>query len=124
MPACDKGTCAGHRADDLLPFGDFLDTGDTYTPPRRVLRVHIDRYFLVGKAPAPDAPRHLYRYTNYEFYEFMSPENDEFPYVYDSLVHWPGCSAQGISFGTSGTDDDATVVTGTSSSSDSPAASA
>jgi len=92
MPACDKGTCAGHRADDLLPFGDFLDTGDTY--------------------------------TNYEFYEFMSPENDEFPYVYDSLVHWPGCSAQGISFGTSGTDDDATVVTGTSSSSDSPAASA
>ena len=50
LPTCTAGprgttddvSCAGHRADDLLPWGNFLDEGETY--------------------------------TNYGFYEFMSPE--------------------------------------------------
>ena len=86
MPACEKGTCSGHRADDLLPWGDFLDEGETY--------------------------------TNYGFYEFMSPENDDFPYVYDSLTEWPGCEAQGIYFGQSGSDDGSSVVTSNSATDD------
>mmetsp|Transcript_73800 Transcript_73800/g.210475 ORF Transcript_73800/g.210475 Transcript_73800/m.210475 type:complete len:697 (-) Transcript_73800:230-2320(-) len=32
LPACTKGvTCSGHRADDILPMGDFLGNGDTYS---------------------------------------------------------------------------------------------
>ena len=63
MPVCSKGTCPGHREDDLLPFGNFLGNNETY--------------------------------TNYEFYEFMSPSNDDYPYVYDSLIHWPACDDAG-----------------------------
>jgi len=32
MPDCVKGvTCSGHKSDDLLPMGDFLGSGETYT---------------------------------------------------------------------------------------------
>jgi len=32
LPTCYSDvTCPGHKADDLLPMGDFLDEGDTYT---------------------------------------------------------------------------------------------
>ena len=32
LPTCISGvTCPGHKADDLLPMGDFLDKGETYT---------------------------------------------------------------------------------------------
>ena len=32
LPACTQGvTCSGHRADDILPMGDFLGNGDTYS---------------------------------------------------------------------------------------------
>ena len=31
MPNCTKGTCPGHKADDLIPFTDFMDRGESYT---------------------------------------------------------------------------------------------
>merc|ERR1711998_778771 len=31
MPNCQKATCPGHRADDLIPFTDFRNQGETYT---------------------------------------------------------------------------------------------
>ena len=31
LPTCAKGACPGHRAEDMLPMGDFLGSGDTYT---------------------------------------------------------------------------------------------
>ena len=31
LPTCREGTCPGHRADDLLPQGDFLDDGARYS---------------------------------------------------------------------------------------------
>ena len=37
-------------------------------------------------------------YTNRAFWEYMSPLNDELPYVYDSFLHWPGCSAVQLNF--------------------------
>jgi len=43
-------------------------------------------------------------YTNVEFYDFVSPNSDSLPYVYDTFTVWPGCSAQGIDFWS--TDDD------------------
>jgi hypothetical protein len=66
LPTCTKGTCPGHHADDLLPMGDFLGEGETY--------------------------------TNWEFYEFTSPSNDDLPYVYDSFTVWNGCAALNYSF--------------------------
>ena len=38
------------------------------------------------------------RYTNYEFYEFTWPYNDDLPYIYDSYSYWPACAMQNISF--------------------------
>jgi len=37
-------------------------------------------------------------YTNEEFLKFVSPFNDDIPYVYDSFEDWPACSDQGITF--------------------------
>ena len=32
LPTCTKGvTCTGHRAHDILPMGDFLGHGETYS---------------------------------------------------------------------------------------------
>ena len=31
LPTCARGTCSGHRKDDLLPFSDFLGKNETYT---------------------------------------------------------------------------------------------
>ncbi|KAH8050500.1 hypothetical protein JL720_15356 [Aureococcus anophagefferens] len=31
LPTCTRQTCAGHKKDDLLPFGNFLDKNETYT---------------------------------------------------------------------------------------------
>lgn len=31
MPNCYSGTCPGHKADDLLPMGNFLDQNETYS---------------------------------------------------------------------------------------------
>ena len=31
LPHCYKGTCPGHRAEDILSQSNFLGTGDTYT---------------------------------------------------------------------------------------------
>ena len=31
MPTCVPGTCPGHKADDLLPNGNFLNQGERYT---------------------------------------------------------------------------------------------
>ena len=70
-PVCTRGTCAGHRADDLLPMGNFLGKNESY--------------------------------TNWEFYKFTSPFNDDLPYVYDSFTRWEGCLAQGLSFGETAT---------------------
>lgn len=39
-------------------------------------------------------------YTNYEFYHFMSPLNDDLPYVYDTLIQWPACTTQGFEWWT------------------------
>ena len=46
-------------------------------------------------------------YTNYEFYEFMSPSNDDYPYVYDSLIHWPACDDAGEDITGSSSDNSA-----------------
>ena len=35
-------------------------------------------------------------YTLEEFFEFLSPFNDDLPYVYDSFTSWPGCVDEGI----------------------------
>jgi len=62
MPACDWGTCPGHKEDDLLPFTNlFAAQGD------RLL-------------------------TNAEFYDLISPFNDDLPYAYDSISTWKGCT--------------------------------
>lgn len=37
-------------------------------------------------------------YTNKEFLQFISPYNDDIPYVYDSFTNWPACKAQNITF--------------------------
>lgn len=31
LPSCNWETCPGHRLHDAIPFGDFLDDGETYT---------------------------------------------------------------------------------------------
>merc|ERR1711998_442935 len=31
LPSCSKSICSGHRKDDLLPMGDFLGDGSTYS---------------------------------------------------------------------------------------------
>mmetsp|Transcript_5413 Transcript_5413/g.16017 ORF Transcript_5413/g.16017 Transcript_5413/m.16017 type:complete len:250 (-) Transcript_5413:31-780(-) len=35
-------------------------------------------------------------YTNAEFYALTSPNNEDLPYVYDSLSHWPGCDGDSL----------------------------
>lgn len=47
-----------------------------------------------GNFTGTDAPY----YTNRAFYEFSYPNNDDFPYIYDTYVDWPGCAAQNISW--------------------------
>lgn len=37
-------------------------------------------------------------YTNAEFMKFVSPLNDDIPYVYDSFEDWPACADQGMEF--------------------------
>lgn len=68
LPTCTKGTCTGHRADDLLP----MVLNDATGKPKRM--------------------------TNQEFYDFTSPLNSLLPYMYDSFVDWSGCTAQNITF--------------------------
>lgn len=47
-----------------------------------------------GNFTGTDAPF----YTNRAFYEFSYPNNDAYPYIYDSYTDWPGCAAQNISW--------------------------
>lgn len=61
MPTCSKGSCPGHKEDDLLPFKKlFPSQGDK-------------------------------EYTNKEFYNVISPFNTLLPYAYDGLSTWRGC---------------------------------
>ena len=66
LPACARGTCAGHREGDLLPFDDLA---------------RADGAVAEG------------RYSNAEFYALIDPASGALPYVYDSLTYWPGCDS-------------------------------
>ena len=76
MPSCVKGTCPGHKADDLLPFESVLgERGQTF-------------------------------YSNTDFWTEIAPSSGTLPYVYDKLTTWPGCDDGTIlNIDTSHTDD-------------------
>jgi len=61
MPTCSKGSCPGHKEDDLLPF-------------KKLFPSQKDK-----------------EYTNKEFYNVISPFNTLLPYAYDGLSTWRGC---------------------------------
>ena len=73
MPRCYEGICAGHNADDLLPFGNF-------SLPQRAR----------PKRPGGG-------FSNLEFYEFTAPHNPDLPYVYDNFA-WEHCERAGYTF--------------------------
>lgn len=68
MPKCSKGTCPGHKAEDLLPFTD-LEWAD-------------------GKTSGI--------LSNIEMYNRIGPENMAMPYVYDSVTYWEGCKEESL----------------------------
>jgi hypothetical protein len=68
MPVCSKGTCSGHKLDDLLPFTNF---------------------YMV------DGLKEKY-YTNAEFLEIFTYDNKNLPYVYDSVTYWEACTEQNL----------------------------
>jgi hypothetical protein len=70
MPTCVAGTCSGHLADDVIPFD------------------------LSGYSSTLSAET-----TNQEFYDWLSPTNEDLPYVYDSF-NYDQCGVTGI-YGTS-----------------------
>jgi hypothetical protein len=69
MPTCSKGTCPGHKAEDLLPFEGLAWAGGV----RKMT------------------------YSNAEMYELISPTNTDMPYVYDSVLHWEAAEKAGFS---------------------------
>jgi len=64
MPKCSKGTCTGHRADDLLPFTNL--------------------YMVDGLKTG--------YYTNAEYVDMFQYDNKNLPYVYDSVTYWEACT--------------------------------
>lgn len=60
-PTCYEGACPGHKEDDILPFVKLF-------PSQK------DK-----------------QYSNAEFYELVSPFNEDLPYAYDGLSTWYGC---------------------------------
>jgi hypothetical protein len=58
MPTCVKMTCEGHNADDVVPF---------------------DLSAISSSLSATT--------TNQEFYDWLSPVNDDIPYVYDTFTY-------------------------------------
>lgn len=63
LPTCSKGTCPGHKVDDLLPFAGLLESdGEKF-------------------------------YTNLDFLHLISPSSDKTAYVYDTLDNWEACGS-------------------------------
>mmetsp|Transcript_18790 Transcript_18790/g.24479 ORF Transcript_18790/g.24479 Transcript_18790/m.24479 type:complete len:306 (-) Transcript_18790:241-1158(-) len=69
MPTCIKGECSGHAADDVIPFD------------------------LSGVSSDLSATT-----TNQEFYDWLSPTNDDLTYVYDSF-NYEHCESAGVTIG-------------------------
>jgi hypothetical protein len=69
MPSCIKSVCSGHAADDVLPFD------------------------LSAMSQSLSATT-----TNQEFYDYLSPTNDDIPYVYDTFKY-EKCAETGIKIG-------------------------
>lgn len=68
MPVCTSGECPGTNKDDSSGFTRFTATDVAYD------------------------------YTNSEIFEFLSPLNEELPYVYDNF-EWTHCDEQDLRFG-------------------------
>mmetsp|Transcript_24930 Transcript_24930/g.29454 ORF Transcript_24930/g.29454 Transcript_24930/m.29454 type:complete len:652 (+) Transcript_24930:87-2042(+) len=66
MPTCSKGTCSGHKEDDLLPFTDlYHEQGSTLL-------------------------------TNSEFYQVIHPYSDKLPYAFDTFSYWEACDKHNL----------------------------
>jgi hypothetical protein len=77
MPSCTEDVCDGHRAADALPFQDFLSTSDDGSDASKPAKAS----YLSG---------YTSDYTNAEFYTFMSPFNEDLPYMYANFA-WTHC---------------------------------
>lgn len=62
IPTCEYATCPGHRENDLLPF-------------RHLFEAQGERLL-----------------SNGEFYDIISPFNEDLPYAYDGISTWKGCT--------------------------------
>lgn len=67
LPTCTAGICPGHKGSDILPFSGIKDLSSSDES-----------------------------WTNLEFYEYIHPDNEDIPYVYDSLTHWAGCTDESL----------------------------
>lgn len=63
LPNCYKDTCPGHRADDILPMGNFLDKNESYTN---------QGFFDFTSPQNSDLP---YIYDNFDYWPACSDQN-------------------------------------------------
>ena len=75
MPSCEKGVCAGHGANDLLPFGNFTGRGDTYT--------NLEFYHY----SAPDNEALPYLYDNFAWEHCLALGYDFRPTGYNASAY-------------------------------------
>ena len=88
-PTCAKAVCPGHKFDDALPFEDFLKE-TTATAAAADASADASPTASASSAASSYLSGYASDYTNSEFFKFISPLNEDLPYMYANF-EWTHC---------------------------------